>query len=472
VRYDVQSLTRWSIVNSTTYVQMREHGDMIRKDSMFSKSDVLSNTTVYTWTTDNTSAIDFVVSMVLLAVTFIQLLYFSMHMDDGNVSTEMEWIRYFASVLEDFELVGTGLTEDLSYWIVLGPSVFVIIVFVGVMSVQELVEQKAFLTGSKCWRLCFVSISGCARIMSTVCVLPLLKILLNVFNFQYLILDPIVGNISNGTLVSDAGSVANFDWSECMLEDTVERPLSSSKYLIEDGDNFTEFLDTTHIVYVATVILCLALYLPYVYRLQRVCGDLKRINATLNPFDMSGDDTNGESVRKNPLSPNGDYRYDLGLLVCKLALTVTTVIFLGQAQNSPWTSIMGQFVIFALGICIASMAFYYPPYFLEMKIVSDIFLACNVSIVWAYFCSFVTVILYPACDMSMGIDMDILVLVRFYVPMLSWPLIFFGTLWQLDRCSTRPGALTVLNEKVSGIIQSLSKDKRSRARRVHPVQRL
>ena len=149
------------------------------------------------------------------------------------------------------------------------------------------------------------------------------------------------------------------------------------KYLVEDRDNFTTL--STHIV---IIILCLLCYLPYVLRLQLVCGDLRRINASMNPFEWGGDDTEYVPLRRNPLSLSGDTNFEIGLVVCKTALVLTKVFF-GNASVDYDQYIMGlgQFLVVLIGIAFVVLVIMYPPHFAEMRVQSEIFQASLVCAV-------------------------------------------------------------------------------------------
>eukprot|EP00938_MAST-03A_sp_MAST-3A-sp1_P002993 g2993.t1 len=192
-------------------------------------------------------------------------------------------------------------------------------------------------------------------------------------------------------------------------------------------------------MYIVVIVLCLLCYLPYVLRLQFVCGDLRRINASMNPFEWSGDDTEYVPLRRNPLSLNGDTNFEIGLVVCKTALVLTKVFF-GNASvdYDQYIMALGQFLVVLIGIAFVVLVIMYPPHFVEMRVQSEIFQASLLCVLWCYVLGFVTVILQPGCEEDM--DDSIVTLVQFYIPLISSPIVFLIAVFLLGLFDKRDGA--------------------------------
>ena len=237
----------------------------------------------------------------------------------------------------------------------------------------------------------------------------------------------------------DIGEFPELNVTTCSWVDNTEAPLSEKKYLVEDRDNFTTLFSDRHIMYIVVIVLCLLCYLPYVLRLQFVCGDLRRINASMNPFEWGGDDTEYVPLRRNPLSLSGDTNFEIGLVVCKTALVLTKVFF-GNASVDYDQYIMGlgQFLVVLIGIAFVVLVIMYPPHFVEMRVQSEIFQASLLCVLWCYVLGFVTVILQPGCEEDM--DDSIVTLVQFYIPLISSPIVFLIAVFLLGLVDKRDGA--------------------------------
>lgn len=256
--------------------------------------------------------------------------------------------------------------------------------------------------------------------------------LLNVVNFHTLVEDG-----------DQAGEYPELNVTTCSWVDSTEAPLSKEKYLVEDRDRFTTLFSNTHILYITVVIVCLLSYLPYVYRLQRVCGDLKRINASMNPIEMSGDDTEYVPLRRNPLSLNGDTRFEMGLIVCKMSLVLAKVFF-GNASvdYDQYIMALGQSIVVLIGISFVVLVIMCPPHFVEMRVTSEIFQASLLCVLWCYILGFATVVLQPGCS---DMDDSMITLVQLYIPLISCPIVFLIAVFFLGRFDKRDGAWEVFS---------------------------
>jgi len=429
VRFDAKALIDWHVVKFTTFFQKHQGGNMVSRSPFVSSfGSVVAPLVEYS------PFFEYILNACLLLITIAQLAAFAVPFEAGAVASELQPLESLFSYMKDFGLLGKYID---TYWISLGPTIAILALFVFSMIFQEYIELKAFLTASKKWKLLFNAVSLYAKIMSTVAVLPVLGVLLNVVNFH--------------TLVEEGDGVGEFpdlNITTCSWVDSVESPLSETKYLVEDHDNFTELFSTTHIVYISIVIVCLLTYLPYVYRLQRVCGDLKRINASLNPIEMSGDDTEYVPLRRNPLSLNGDTRFEMGLIVCKMCLVLIKVFF-GNASvdYDQYVMIFGQSLVILIGVAFVVLVLICPPHFQEMRVMSEIFQASLVCVLWCYILGFVTVLLQPGCG---GVDDSILTIVQLYVPLISSPIVFLITVFVLGRRDNRDGAWEYFSKPLMG----------------------
>ena len=164
VRFDAKALINWHVVKFTSFFLRNEGGNMVSRSPFVSSFGSIVAPLV-----EYSPFFEYVLNAFLLIITIVQLLSFAVPFEAGGVAPELQPLKSLLDSVEDFGLMGT---YTRSYWISLAPTIALISLFVFSMTFQEYIELKAFLTGSKKWKLLFNAVSLFARIMSTVAVLP------------------------------------------------------------------------------------------------------------------------------------------------------------------------------------------------------------------------------------------------------------------------------------------------------------